>query len=594
MKKLKKIFAVMLALALVAALCIPAVAEGNGVLRNIQNYKITLKDCEPGAQYNVYAVIKQEQGGNLFKLGYWPSGIGQWSEYTGDSKQKVNEKLQKIAVETNEGTTEKLFQDVVENGEINFTKFALALDNIVIKNDNVSANNNTISAAFLPSEAANEIYKIMRREVSVNDGNVYCHNPIASGNADENGNFTFTHSEHMYYLVTKGDNKAKYGSTNDSGDNTSDEFVCIFRLIAGDGTGLPSDENSGKDEEIDVPIPQPKKDTPEIHKTIGTDTANRIDSTGADVGSQVTFTLDGTAPGLDKADYYRYSMVDTLSTGLKFDEATVAVTAKDGDGEAVTLEKGTDYSITVYGQTVTFKFGPDDLGLKGVDKLAGMSAPHIVVTYKATLGPEAFTTDAETNEVSLNYNNGGGDKSTPGEKVNVYDFTLDITKHADSEDGSVLAGAEFALVKPGEAEGSYKAYKRTDVGVTWVDISLENGKTLLDALNSMKDDITTVTTSVEGKAAFNGLDSGTYQLVELTAPDGYNRLEQPQEVTFRANLAAEEDETLNTTAPVSIVNKKGSELPSTGGMGTTLFYAGGAVLVVGAGVILFKKRNVMG
>ena len=95
-------------------------------------------------------------------------------------------------------------------------------------------------------------------------------------------------------------------------------------------------------------------------------------------------------------------------------------------------------------------------------------------------------------------------------------------------------------------------------------------------------------TGEDGKllTKFEGLANGTYTLVESTVPDGYNKLADTT-VTI-----ADSDVTLtNLSQAITVVNKAGSELPSTGGIGTTIFYVIGAILVLGAGVLLVTRRR---
>lgn len=112
--------------------------------------------------------------------------------------------------------------------------------------------------------------------------------------------------------------------------------------------------------------------------------------------------------------------------------------------------------------------------------------------------------------------------------------------------------------------------------------------------------VETVTSGEDGKFNFGGLAAGTYTLVETKAPAGYNKLEKDITVKVDAEINEEAKEvkwsvTVDGNAvdgtAITVENNKGSTLPSTGGMGTTILYIVGAVLVVGAGVVLFTKRR---
>lgn len=105
-------------------------------------------------------------------------------------------------------------------------------------------------------------------------------------------------------------------------------------------------------------------------------------------------------------------------------------------------------------------------------------------------------------------------------------------------------------------------------------------------------DTTAVTTDATGKFTIEGLGAGTYYLTETTSPAGYNQLSKPITIVIAENgqitvdrIAVAEGE------PVKVLNQTGNELPSTGGMGTTIFYVVGGVLVVGAGVLLVTRKR---
>ena len=95
-----------------------------------------------------------------------------------------------------------------------------------------------------------------------------------------------------------------------------------------------------------------------------------------------------------------------------------------------------------------------------------------------------------------------------------------------------------------------------------------------------------MTTDKDGAASFDGLANGTYHLVETKAPAGYNQLTAPVTITVNGD-----DTGAKLTVTEKVENQAGTLLPSTGGMGTTIFYVLGAVLVVGAGVLLVTKKR---
>ena len=100
-----------------------------------------------------------------------------------------------------------------------------------------------------------------------------------------------------------------------------------------------------------------------------------------------------------------------------------------------------------------------------------------------------------------------------------------------------------------------------------------------------------LTTNTQGKIEIDGLDADTYYLREVEAPKGYNKLTEDEEVKIQP-MASEDGKSLTLTSlTVKVNNQSGSELPSTGGMGTTIFYVVGSILLVGAAVLLITKKR---
>lgn len=326
-----------------------------------------------------------------------------------------------------------------------------------------------------------------------------------------------------------------------------------------------------------------KNSYPTVEKKVDTDKKGN----GAQVGDKVTFTLTSKVPNTSEFDKYTFQLVDTLSEGLTFnDDSNIVVKVGTTTLTRATNEVTGDYTLTQDGQTVTF-----DLSGKIKDLTAG---EVITVTYTATLNEKAVQNFQDgkqdnTNSAKVVYTNGPSEnnkgESTPSE-THTYTFGFDLKK-VDG-DSNELAGAKFQLQRKG-ANGQYSIVKLVAVtsdGIT----SYRPAKS--DTETSATD---TVTTPADGIIKFTGLDDGAYKLVETEAPKDYNKAADT-EFTIKANY--NEDGTLGTWSidkvtdgTMTIVNRKGTLLPSTGGMGTIVFtVAGAAVVIAGVAWTIARRR----
>lgn len=221
------------------------------------------------------------------------------------------------------------------------------------------------------------------------------------------------------------------------------------------------------------------------------------------------------------------------------------------------------------------------------------------ITYTATVNEKVLNSDAADAEhkntvtVTPTTTDGAGEPNTDDETV--YTAIINIDKYAENKENKEdtskkLAGAKFVLknsdgkfytwVEAGtDAEG-----KETPAHVEWVDTREE----------ATEENKGIVTTDDKGAASFKGLKPGTYTLVEIEAPAGYNKLDK--DVTVEIKVTDENDQPVETqaniTQPSAVANSTGALLPSTGGIGTTIFYVVGGVLVVGAAILLMTRKRV--
>ena len=384
------------------------------------------------------------------------------------------------------------------------------------------------------------------------------------------------------------DNKTGTGTVLTSGENTlADGYYLVVDTTADVGQGGAYNaallQVVGDNIEIKV-----KTDAPSIDKIIVDADANNGKGTAQDVGSKVQFQLNSTVPDMEYYDTYTYIVHDTMSAGLTFNNDVVVTIG----GVAYT-----DFTVAKDGQSFTITFN-DFINQKANKGKA------IVITYSATINENALTTNVETNTVYLEYSNQPNDSTskgkTPNKTVYVYDFDIVIDKYTgDETTGARLSDAKFVLLNVEKTK--YYYYNETTKKVEWN--ALADGETMEDVLKAGYNGttkITEVTTDATGAAKFQGLDSGTYYLHETAAPAGYNMLAGDVEVIISATYNT--DGTIaNSTATSTgngqyqqtqkVENNAGTTLPETGGMGTTLFYVLGSILVLGAGILLVTKKR---
>lgn len=288
-----------------------------------------------------------------------------------------------------------------------------------------------------------------------------------------------------------------------------------------------------------------------------------------------------------------YVLHDTMTSGLNFDPQSVKVFLhRDRAGSenkfSNFLTANTDYElVTSTNDNCTFE-------IKFHKPL--MPYDSIQVAYSATVTADAVIgTKGNDNDTYLKY---GNDSTTEHSTTKTYVWEMGVHKFAnlgESNKDHPLENAEFKLYKGADANKKYAAFSTaTTVDGTsvykltgWVDSETA---------------ATAVVTPASGNIKLEGLDAGTYYLEETKAPVGYNKLTDPITVVIdRGTLPTKAGESVSytvkygeTTAADHIVrveNKAGAVLPSTGGMGTTLFYVIGGGLMVAAIVLLVTKKR---
>lgn len=331
-----------------------------------------------------------------------------------------------------------------------------------------------------------------------------------------------------------------------------------------------------------------KGDAPSSSKEIEDSTKKDPDYDILDIGSTVTFKLKATLPSkFDEFSTYTLVFHDTMSAGLTFEKITSVTVA----GQAVT-----DYTTDNKG-CVNYTNHNLHVSFDNIKNVSGATAgAEVVVTYTATLNEKAVIGNpGNTNEMYIEYsndpNNTDGTGSTPPDKVVVFTFEIDATKK-DGGDQTALAGVKFKLVN---SEDKY-AVVTNGKFVEWTDDETKG---------------TELVSAADGQIKITGLADGTYTLKETEALPGYNPKDYTlviQSTVSKDNgtiqvatltLKVDEDVAANQDAgsgsvKTDIFNNRGALLPETGGIGTTIFYIAGGVLLVGAVVLLIAKRRTSG
>lgn len=320
-----------------------------------------------------------------------------------------------------------------------------------------------------------------------------------------------------------------------------------------------------------VTIKEKNSDTT-IEKKIVINGDEKVDSNSAGIGDTVNFSITITVKDGDPKNYVLH---DKLS-GLTFDSDSLEV--KVGTTK---LNAGTDY---------TLETNPTDGDSFDVKFTNGKLKPNdvVVVTYSATVAANAtIGGEGNTNKAKLEYSG----KVSTEEKTTTYVWKLNVHKYTlnSTNDEVALNGAKFVLYRKDGTDKKYYA-------------KLTGGK--IDGWVTNQSDATTLETTGTGDISIEGLNVGTYYLEETEAPAGYNKLTGPIEVEITATTSvtsgsetvqyknlSESSYTLATDATVKVLNKAGTQLPSTGGIGTTLFYVIGGVLMAVAAVLLVTKKR---
>ena len=419
---------------------------------------------------------------------------------------------------------------------------------------------------------------------------------------------------------------------DDNADGTVvlDKIAHGYWLIADTTTGIP--EGATADRTSTLVILDTTNATvtaKNADMTITKDITNTTDPTNVsdhNIGDTVNYTIVATIdPNMAQYDptTYKYIITDTLSRGVVYDldptdndlepfndenvgqvEAAMGLTIKDDEGNDISeyftvnllgdndLDNGFTFTIT----------GNTNWATSG-------KSGNVIVNYNAIVNKFATIGGVgNPNEVDLEFSNNPNTDSTgetPKDIVTSFTYQLNVTKVDGNEPDNKLKDARFALyrlVDDPDGEGQKKEYVTIDAN---------------DKVSGWQETLPTdgnIVTDENGKMSVSGLDAGTYYLTECVAPDGYNLLDGDVKITIKAEYSGDGKTITSLTVTVddgtgaetsngdmasgelevTVENFSGVELPSTGGIGTTIFYALGGLLAVGAAVFLVTKKRMSG
>lgn len=395
------------------------------------------------------------------------------------------------------------------------------------------------------------------------------------------------------------DAEGKKGTLNETSATVTIDGLSYgyYYVTTGDGSVVSIDTVTGEDKTINDKNPQgPNNPDKKITAEDGSDLGNPVTENAAKVGSKESFEItynatnwvtvtDTTSNKTSTTKIENFYIKDT-PTNLDIDLNSVKVYV-NGNENALTSDDCTisyddnvlEIAIPWINSSGNHKYAP--AGLDG-------NIP-VKVTYDATITTDAATQVAE-NKVHIYYNHNssstpdGVEVTTPEDPPKTTTYTYKFKLNKVDENNNALAGAQFELY-----EGTEK-----------VSLVLSSG---IYRVATSDDDTASTTTTIDmtstGTVEIKGLDNKKYTLKEIKAPEGYNTAANttiyPSGSDESGNKLVKADAEYGTDAgaagKVTVVNKAGATLPTTGGIGTTIFYALGAILVIGAGVALIVRRR---
>ena len=531
MKHVKKLLSVILVLAMALTLALPAAAAGNNTL--------TINAKTVGHTYEAYQVFAGKISDNKLVDITWGGGVN------GDAL------LEALKAETS-------FKGAF-NAATDAAGVAKALDGQADK-----------------GEFANKFAEIVSKNLT---GQKY------TGTVGENKVCTITGLPDGYYFVKDG--------TVQEGDT----YTKFILWVTEDQTVTAKTDVPSAEKKVQENTKYPGEDNP--YGTGYNDVADY------NIGDKVPFAFYSKVPDMSNFETYKYIFHDDMSAGLTFNN-DVKVTIG-----------GTDVTASCEVKTTNNGF---DVIFNDLKTVAGATTGAAIrIDFTATLNSGAeIGLPGNPNTLTLEYSNNPNDKNqtttgTP-DTVIVFTYELDVTK----VDGSTLGDDGAITDATTKLEGVQ--FKLKNSAGEYVTVSTEEAtRGKVTGWKPAEADGSVLTTDADGQFIVSGLDAGTYKLVETQPLPGYNTINGEIEITITAATDNRQDWSLtqqtpglgeltistkigNETTPgtgdkttgkveITVVNNQGVELPGTGGIGTTIFYVVGGILVVGAAVLLIAKKR---
>lgn len=605
-KRSKRVAAFAAAVMMVACAAVPM----GSMTASAADYTITISDTTAGHSYEAYQIFKGTLADGVLGNIEWGSGV--------DTTKTVTDKtlLDAIkAIKLNDSTTP--FADCATANDV-ATKLAAAAD--AATKAGTTTDDLEITKKF--AAVVGDYLSTTKLDATAVDADNNATNGV------DKYTITVLEAYPGYYFVKDAD---------DSLNNKDDSYTRYILKVADNATVAPK----GTYPTVEKKIKENTKAATASY-TMGKYTTPVTYNDVADwnINDNVPFELIGTMPtNIGDYDGYYYKFTDTLSKGFTVDSNSFEVVVHTyGENDAETKYKlnvtptvgdysttdGTNITVEIANLKATdlsyYTWADDKWSDAATTGSISIDANTIVtVDYTAVLNENAVIgLDGNPNEVDLTYSNnpnksgnGSNDDTgkTPKEYVLAFTYELDVTKYLG--DDKTLANATDGT------KAGFKLQATTgDHANSWAQVDAD-GK--ITGWTTDASQATEVTTAANGTFKFVGLDDGTYTLKETTTPSGYNTMADKTLVITAGTVTCQDymevdthdaaNEVLTTlkltvdtaaavdgdvekgTVATEIINEKGASLPSTGGIGTTLFYVGGGVLVAGAGVLLITKKR---